>query len=71
MAKPNSEKNIEAFLGLDINATKYVVGDGPDMAALQRKYPEVKYKPHTIRLILSITDNLLSKMTAVYSKHHH
>lgn len=33
------EKNIEAFLGLDIPGTKVVVGDGPAMAELKRKYP--------------------------------
>jgi glycosyltransferase involved in cell wall biosynthesis len=34
------EKNIEAFLGLDLPGTKVVVGDGPDHAALQQKYPD-------------------------------
>ena len=43
MGRVAVEKNIEAFLNLEISATKYVVGDGPDMAVLQRKYPEVKF----------------------------
>lgn len=37
------EKNIEAFLDLDIPGTKYVVGDGPDLQALCGKYPQVKF----------------------------
>lgn len=38
------EKNIEAFLGLDIpntkSGTKIVVGDGPQRAALEKKFPD-------------------------------
>ena len=37
------EKNIEAFLQLDVPGTKYVVGDGPQRVQLQRKYSEVKF----------------------------
>lgn len=37
------EKNIEAFLGLDIPGTKVVVGDGPAMAELKRKYPNAVF----------------------------
>ena len=33
------EKNIEAFLGLDMPGTKVVVGDGPAKGELSRKYP--------------------------------
>ena len=33
------EKNLEAFLDLDLPGTKVVVGDGPARAALERKYP--------------------------------
>ena len=32
------EKNIEAFLGLDLPGTKWIVGDGPQRAALQRRH---------------------------------
>ncbi|MTI11462.1 glycosyltransferase family 4 protein [Curvivirga aplysinae] len=35
------EKNIAAFLDLDIDANKVVVGDGPMMNELVRKYPDV------------------------------
>jgi glycosyltransferase involved in cell wall biosynthesis len=33
------EKNLDAFLSLDLPGTKWVVGDGPARADLQRKYP--------------------------------
>ncbi len=37
------EKNIEAFLALDLPGTKLVVGDGPAKAALAEKYPAAKF----------------------------
>ncbi|BBA32006.1 glycosyl transferase family protein [Methylocaldum marinum] len=37
------EKNIEAFLSLDLPGTKYVVGDGPQREELEHKYPEVRF----------------------------
>lgn len=35
------EKNIKAFLNLDIDGTKIVVGDGPQMSEVKKKYPDV------------------------------
>ena len=37
------EKNIEAFLSLDIPGTKYVVGGGPLLATLKKRYPQVRF----------------------------
>jgi glycosyltransferase involved in cell wall biosynthesis len=37
------EKNLEAFLALDLPGTKVIVGDGPDREALQAKYPDVVF----------------------------
>jgi glycosyltransferase involved in cell wall biosynthesis len=37
------EKNIEAFLQLDLPGTKYVVGDGPHKDILAKKYPKVRF----------------------------
>jgi len=37
------EKNIEAFLGLDLPGTKVVVGDGPQREELIAKYPEAVF----------------------------
>ena len=34
------EKNLEAFLSLDLPGTKVVVGDGPARAELERQYPD-------------------------------
>jgi glycosyltransferase involved in cell wall biosynthesis len=37
------EKNLEAFLDLDLPGTKLIVGDGPARAALSRKYPQAVF----------------------------
>lgn len=37
------EKNIEDFLRLDIDGTKVVVGDGPQLALLRTRYPDVVF----------------------------
>ena len=37
------EKNLEAFLALDLPGTKVIVGDGPARVALERKYPEARF----------------------------
>ena len=37
------EKNIEAFLSLELPGTKWVVGDGPARAGLEMKFPEVEF----------------------------
>jgi glycosyltransferase involved in cell wall biosynthesis len=37
------EKNIEAFLALDLPGTKVVAGDGPARAMLAEKYPDVRF----------------------------
>jgi glycosyltransferase involved in cell wall biosynthesis len=38
-----AEKNVEAFLRLDLPGEKQVVGDGPQRTALQAAYPQVKF----------------------------
>ena len=37
------EKNLDAFLKLDLPGTKVMVGDGPDRARLEANYPDVKF----------------------------
>ncbi len=37
------EKNLEAFLGLDLPGTKLIVGDGPARASLERRYPDAVF----------------------------
>ena len=38
------EKNIEAFLALDLPGTKVVVGDGPQREELEARYPDVRFR---------------------------
>jgi glycosyltransferase involved in cell wall biosynthesis len=40
------EKNLGAFLALDLPGTKVVVGQGPEAAALQRRFPDAKFLGH-------------------------
>ena len=37
------EKNIEAFLSLDLPGTKLVAGDGPARASLESRFPEARF----------------------------
>jgi len=37
------EKNIEAFLGLDLPGSKWVVGGGPQLKSLQRRYANARF----------------------------
>src|ERR1700719_2108907 len=43
MGRVAVEKNIEAFLALDLPGSKVVVGDGPQRRELAQKYPDVKF----------------------------
>jgi glycosyltransferase involved in cell wall biosynthesis len=43
MGRVAVEKNLEAFLALDLPGSKVVVGDGPQKAELQRRYPRAKF----------------------------
>ena len=37
------EKNLEAFLSLDLPGTKVVVGSGPEEAKLRQNFPDAKF----------------------------
>ena len=37
------EKNLEAFLSLDLPGSKVVIGEGPQRAELQRRYPDASF----------------------------
>jgi glycosyltransferase involved in cell wall biosynthesis len=43
MGRVAIEKNIEAFLSLDLPGSKVVIGDGPQKALLEQKYPDVVF----------------------------
>ena len=42
------EKNIEAFLGLDLPGSKVVIGDGPDRERLERRYPACHFQGYRV-----------------------
>jgi len=39
LGRISREKNIEAFLGMDLPGSKILIGEGPDLADLREKYP--------------------------------
>lgn len=43
LGRVSVEKNIEAFLSLDLPGSKVVVGDGPARAALEARYPQARF----------------------------
>lgn len=43
MGRVGSEKNLDAFLSLDLPGTKYVVGDGPERHAFEKRYPDAVF----------------------------
>jgi glycosyltransferase involved in cell wall biosynthesis len=43
MGRVAVEKNLEAFLALDLPGSKVVIGDGPQKAELARRYPKVSF----------------------------
>src|ERR1700761_3247591 len=43
MGRVAVEKNLDAFLSLDLPGSKVIIGDGPQRAELERRYPQVKF----------------------------
>lgn len=43
VGRVSAEKNLEAFLDLDCPGTKVIVGDGPALESLQRRYPQAVF----------------------------
>jgi glycosyltransferase involved in cell wall biosynthesis len=43
VGRVSAEKNLEAFLDAEVPGSKVVVGDGPALASLRRRYPEVLF----------------------------
>jgi len=43
VGRVSKEKNIEAFLKLDLNGTKIVVGDGPQRKSLEREWKDTQF----------------------------
>lgn len=53
MGRVAVEKNIEAFLNLDVPGSKYVVGDGPDLERLRQRFPNVTFTGQKVGAELS------------------
>jgi glycosyltransferase involved in cell wall biosynthesis len=43
MGRVAVEKNLEAFLALDLPGSKVVIGDGPQRSLLERRYPDARF----------------------------
>ncbi len=43
MGRVAVEKNLEAFLKLDLPGSKMIIGDGPELARYEREYPRVRF----------------------------
>ena len=43
LGRVSIEKNVEAFLALDLPGPKLVIGDGPAREMLERRFPEVRF----------------------------
>jgi len=43
LGRVSVEKNVEAFLSLHLPGSKHVIGDGPQRADLQRRYPQAHF----------------------------
>jgi glycosyltransferase involved in cell wall biosynthesis len=43
MGRVAVEKNLDAFLSLELPGSKVVIGDGPQRAELERRYPQIKF----------------------------
>jgi glycosyltransferase involved in cell wall biosynthesis len=44
VGRVSKEKNVESFLNLDLPGRKVVVGDGPLLAGLRKRFPDVDFK---------------------------
>lgn len=53
MGRVAVEKNVEAFLKLDLPGTKFVVGDGPDLQTLRKRYTDVRFVGYKVGLELA------------------
>ena len=58
------EKNIEAFLSLDLPGSKHVIGDGPALHSLRKAYPDVCF--HGYMTGSDLVDHLASADVMVF-----
>lgn len=43
VGRVSKEKNLDAFLSLDLHGTKFIVGDGPDRERLEGEFPKAQF----------------------------
>lgn len=53
MGRVAVEKNVEEFLRLDLPGTKYVVGGGPDLESLKRRYTTAQFTGYKVGVDLA------------------
>ncbi|MGF1615007.1 MAG: glycosyltransferase family 4 protein [Gammaproteobacteria bacterium] len=53
MGRVAVEKNVEMFLRLDLPGSQYVVGGGPDLESLQRRYPKACFTGYKVGVDLA------------------
>lgn len=53
MGRVAVEKNIEKFLRLDLPGTKYIVGGGPDLVTLRRRYRSARFTGYKVGVDLA------------------
>lgn len=53
MGRVAVEKNVETFLRLDLPGSQYVVGGGPDLESLKRRYPRVCFTGYKVGVDLA------------------
>lgn len=54
MGRVAVEKNLDAFLNMKLAGTKVVIGDGPSLDAMRRKYPDVRFLGRKTGLDLAV-----------------
>jgi glycosyltransferase involved in cell wall biosynthesis len=54
MGRVAPEKNIQAFLDLELEGTKVVIGNGPSLERLDKEYPEVRFLGRKTGLDLAV-----------------
>lgn len=54
MGRVAVEKNLDAFLGLELPGSKVVIGDGPALEAMRRRYPAARFLGRKTGLDLAV-----------------
>ena len=70
VGRVSKEKNLESFLSLELDKKKVVVGDGPSLKSLKKKYPDVEFLGYKFgRELAEIYSNACVKVFPVSYTH--